>query len=161
MKRIASWSLILAVALLAMPQAAHAFGYSGVGGKLGYSGPEDLDGTASLGLHAELAHRTAPVLLVPNMMYWKVDGVRDLNPNLDLVYSFDRADQVRSYLGGGLGINFFRNDRTDRSDSDLGLNFVGGLRFPGAANHFFLEGRYTESEIPQASVMMGVTFHAR
>ena len=152
---------LLVLAPVAVPRSAHAFDYSGVGGKLGYSSSEDLDGTATLGVHAEMEQSGTRVHLIPNMMYWKVDGVRDLSPNLDLYYHFNPEGRVTPYLGGGLGLNFYRNDRLDRDNTELGLNLVGGVRFPGTATHYFLEGRYTASDIPQAAVLAGVTFHGR
>jgi hypothetical protein len=41
------------------------------------------------------------------------------------------------------------------------MNLMGGMRFPGAANHYFLEGRYTASDVSQVSVLTGITFGAR
>src|SRR5438552_1097747 len=80
----------LALAMSTMPAEARAFGVEGVGGKLGYSTPEHLDGTAMLGVHAELEERGTRVHLLPNMMYWKVNGVRDVSPNVDAYYHFER-----------------------------------------------------------------------
>jgi len=150
----------LAVMLCAAAGSAMALGVEGVGGKLGYSNPENLDGTTTMGVHAELAESGTQFHLLPNMMYWKVNGVRDLSPNLDAYYHFEPEGRVSPYLGAGLGLNFVRNDRRDRSNTDVGMNFVGGVRFPGAANHYFLEGRYTASDLHQVAVLTGITFHA-
>jgi len=147
------------LALATVPRAANAYDFSGAGGKLGYANPEDLDGTAMLGVHAELEQHGTRVHLLPNIMYWNVNRVRDVNPNFDVYYHFHREGRMSPYLGGGLGLNFVRYDRTDRSDTDLGMNLLGGLRFPGTSNHYFLEGRYTASYIPQVSLLGGVTFH--
>jgi opacity protein-like surface antigen len=87
--------------------------------------------------------------------------VRDLSPNLDLTYHFDREGRVTPYVGGGLGLHFVDDDRGDRSGTSLGLNLVGGLRFPTAAHRYFLEGRYTASDISQFALMGGVTFSTR
>jgi len=57
--------------------------------------------------------------------------------------------------------NFVRDERLNRSSSDLGMNLMTGVRFPGTGNHYFLEGRYTASDISQVSLLTGVTFHAR
>jgi len=150
----------LVLAAIAVPRPARAFGVEGVGGKLGYSNPENLDGTAALGLHAELAKPGTRVHLLPNMMYWKVDGVRDVSPNMDAYYHFNPEGRVTPYLGGGLGLNFVHNDRRDRSSADLGVNVMGGVRFPSTRNHYFLEGRYTASDVDQVSVLTGITFHS-
>lgn len=153
-------AVLLVLAIAAAPGSARAFGFSGVGGKLGYSSPEDLDGTAELGLHAELERPGTHVHLLPNLMYWNVDRVRDVSPNVDLYYHFRPEGRMSPYVGGGLGLNFVHNARSDRGQTDLGMNLVGGLRFPGSAHHYFLEGRFTASDINQVSVLTGVTFHA-
>jgi hypothetical protein len=56
-------------------------------------------------------------------------------------------------------VNFIRNERLDRSSTDLGMNVIGGLRFPGAANNYFVESRFTASDINQIAVLGGITFH--
>ena len=139
----------------------HAYGLTGAGGSLGYSTPSDFDGTAIAGAHAEFEQSGTRIYLLPNMMFWDVDHVRDLNPNLDLTYHFDREGRVTPYVGGGLGLHFVDDDRGDRSGTSLGLNLVGGLRFPTAAHRYFLEGRYTASDISQFALMGGVTFSTR
>jgi len=149
------------IALLAAPRSVWAFDVEGVGGKLGYNNPEDLDGTASVAVHAEFEKSGSRVHVLPNMMYWNVNGVRDVNPNVDAYYHFRPEGRVSPYLGGGLGMNFIHNDRRDESSSDLGMNVMGGVRIPGASNHYFVEGRYTASDVTQVSVLTGVTFHGR
>ena len=164
MIRTAAGAALLAVVtigMIAAPGTASAFGYAGVGGKLGYASSEDLDGTAELGVHAEMEQPGTKVHLQPNLRYWKVDGLRDVSPNVDVYYHFNPEGKVTPYVGGGLGLNFMHNDRFARSDTDLGMNVMGGVRFPGEANHYFLEGRYTASDVSQASVAVGVTFHQR
>ena len=148
----------LIVALLVHPSGARAYSLTGVGGSLGYANPEDLDGTAALGLHAEFEQRGTRLQLDPNMRYWNVDGVRDLTPNMDLTYHFRPDRHWAPYLGGGLGVNFVHDHQSDRSESDLGLNAIAGLRFPASAGRYFLEGRYTASDISQVSVLTGITF---
>ena len=152
-------AVTLMLALTAVPRRASAFALEGVGGKLGYESAQDLDGTAELGLHAELDQPGTRVHLLPNVTYWNVDGVRDLSPNMDAYYHFNPAGRVTPYLGGGLGLNFVHRDR-GLDSTDLGMNVIGGLRFPGTQNHYFLEGRYTASDVGQVSVLTGITFGA-
>jgi opacity protein-like surface antigen len=148
----------LAIALITLPKTAQAYGLTGAGGMIGYATPQDLDGTASVSVHAELENRGTHVHLVPNMMYWNVNGVRDVAPNMDVYYHFRPEGQWTPYVGGGLGVNFIHERIAERSNADLGMNVIGGLRFPGAANRYFLEGRYTASDINQVSLRTGVTF---
>ena len=157
-------SSILAFALLSIaapiltPRFAGAYGYEGVGGKLGYSSNENLDGTAALSVHTEFAQEGSRLHMLPNVTYWRVDGMRDVSPNFDLYYHFAPEGQVTPYVGGGMGINFMRNERREVSDTNLGVNMLGGVRFPGTSHSYFLEGRYTASDVSQAMVMAGVTF---
>lgn len=140
---------------------SHAYGMSGVGGKAGVTNPENLDGTMMVGGHVELEDSDNRFHLMPNLMYWRVDRVSDVNPNLDVYYHFGSQERVVPYLGGGLGINVVNNDITDHSRTDLGANLIGGLRIPGSGNHYFVEGRYTASDVPQMAVLGGITFHTR
>jgi hypothetical protein len=163
------WRLTLASAallglfLMLAPGSAAAYSMSGMGGRLGYTSPEDLDGTASVSVHAELERSGTRLHLMPNVAYWNVDRVRDLNPNFDVYYHFGPEGRVNPYLGGGLGLNFVQDRRFDRGDTNLGMNMVGGLAFPGSSSstrHYFLEGRVTASDVNQVSVLTGVTFKA-
>ncbi len=156
--RAASLSLAL-LALAASPRASQAITYAGAGGQLGYASAEDLDGTAALGLHAEFDPATnSHVHLVPNLRYWMVDGVSDVCPNVDLTYHFEPSGRVTPYLGGGLGVNMVHVDHFSGGSNDLGVNMIGGLRFPGTSTRYFVEGRYTASDINQVSLVGGVTF---
>jgi opacity protein-like surface antigen len=150
----------LSLALIASPHVVRAYDLTGVGGSLGYANPEDLDGTAALGVHAVLEKPKTHLHLDPSLRYWNVDGVRDLAPNMDATYHFRPESQWTPYVGGGLGLNFVHVRRSfDRSSTDLGLNMIGGVRFPGAANRYFVEGRYTASDINQVSLVTGITFN--
>jgi opacity protein-like surface antigen len=138
---------------------AQAFEMSGVGGKLGYSNPEHLDGTTALGAHVEFEQPSTRVHLLPNVMYWNTDDVSNVNPNMDIYYHFVREGKVTPYVGGGVGANFVHDDRINHSDTDVGVNMMGGIRFPISTNHAFLEGRYTASDVNQVSLLTGLTFH--
>jgi hypothetical protein len=144
-------TIALVLGLIATASVSHAYEFSGGGGKLGFSNPDDRDGTAEVGLHAEFEQTGTRVHLQPNLMYWKVNGTRDLAPNMDVYYHFEREGRV----------NFIHQERLDRSNTDLGMNMIGGLRFPGEGNQYFLESRFTASDINQVSVLGGITFHAR
>ena len=150
--------IALLVALLAIPASAWGYGLTGVGGSLGYASPEDLDGTAALGVHAVLEKPGSQLHLDPNMRYWNVNGVSDVAPNMDVTYHFRPETTWTPYVGGGLGVNFVHQREFDHSDSDLGVNAIAGLRFPTTSGRYFLEGRYTASNINQVSLLTGITF---
>ena len=84
-----------------------------------------------------------------------------MNPNFDVYYHFGEQTRATPYVGGGLGLNLRNSSITDHSETDLGANLIGGVRFPGGANHYFFEGRYTASDVSQIAVLGGITFHTR
>lgn len=145
--------------ILATPPPAGAFGLTGLGGKLGYMSPENRDGALAVGAHMEFEQMGSRVHLVPNVMYWKAGDLSDLSANADLYYHFASEGHVTPYAGAGLGVNFFSDDGSNRSDTKLGLNLIGGLRIPAPAVHYFLEGRYTAGTISQFGLLGGITFH--
>ncbi len=151
----------LLLSLLVLPSLARGYGLTGVGGSLGYANPEDLDGTAALGVQAVLEQPGTRLHLDPNMRYWNVDGVRDVAPNVDVTYHFRPEARWTPYVGGGLGMNFVHDRRLDHSESDLGVNAIAGLRFPASAGRYFVEGRYTASDVNQVALLTGITFPAR
>jgi hypothetical protein len=150
-------ALALAVLVAASPARAEL---AGVGGSLGYASPENLDGTAALALHAEVGRRDSRLAMVPSMRYWNVNGYSDVAPNLDVAYQFDSDARWHPYVGGGVGLNFVHNQRIDHTDTSPGLNMLGGVRFPGEGNHYFVEGRFTASDVNAVSLQTGITFHA-
>jgi len=159
MKKSTALILIVGLAALAAPAGAQSYRLSGFGGKVGYTTPENLDGTMLLGGHLEFERSDSRVHVIPSLMYWSVNDVSDLNPNLDLYYHFEPEGAVSPYLGTGLGVHRVSNDRVTRSNTDLGANIFGGLRFPAAMSHAFVEGRYTISDVSQFGVLAGMTFH--
>lgn len=153
--------LAVALALLLWPASAHGYELTGLGGSLGYATPQDLDGTAALGVHAVLEQPGTRLHLDPNMRYWSVDGIRDVAPNMDVTYHFGQERQPSPYLGGGLGVHFLHDRRFDRGENDLGVNAIAGVRFPTSAGRAFLEGRFTASDMNQVAVLTGITFNTR
>ena len=147
------------LALAAGPAGAGSFGLSGFGGKLGYAVPEDLDGTLHAGAHLEFESAGTRVHILPSLMFWKSEDVSDVNPNIDAYYHFNSEGLITPYVGGGVGMHFVNDDATDASDTNLGANLFAGLRIPGTYNHYFVEGRYTASDVSSFSILGGVTFH--
>jgi Outer membrane protein beta-barrel domain len=143
---------------IAAPAAAQGYRFSGIGLRLGYVSPEDLDGTASIGGQVELERPGSRWHLMPGLNYWQSNDISDINPNVDAYYHFEPSGTVTPYLGAGLGLHAY--DRDGRgSETDLGANLFGGIRFPGNAAHSFLETRYTISDRPQFALQGGALFH--
>lgn len=146
-------------ALLGTASSAGAFGMTGFGGKLGHVTPEDLGGTLAVGAHLEFEQNGSRYHFIPSLMYWKTNHVADLSANADLSYHFLREGVATPYVGAGLGINFFSNELMDQSDAKLGANLFGGVQLPADRFRYFVEGRYTASDISQFAVLGGITFH--
>jgi hypothetical protein len=150
--------LMLALATAGAVPSAEAFGMTGFGGKIGYLSPENADGTVVVGGHLEFEQAGTQLHLIPSVMYWSTDGVSDLSVNADAYYHFYREGLMTPYVGAGLGLNALNFDGGG-SSNDLGANLIGGLRMPGQAAHFFMEARYTISDISQFGVLGGITIH--
>lgn len=145
--------------VLATPPPASAFDLTGFGGKLGYMSPENRDGALAVGAHLEFEQIGSRIHLLPNVMYWKAGDLSDLSADADIYYHFASEGQLTPYVGAGLGVNFFSDDRSNQSDTKVGLNLIGGFRIPAPAVHYFFEGRYTASDISQFGLLGGITFH--
>ncbi len=152
-------SAALTLCLLHAP--ASAYELSGGGGRIGLANPDDINSTVMVGGHLEFEQPGTRVHIQPNLMYWKSQGLSDVNPNLDLYYHFRRAGRPSPYLGAGLAVNMRHERDTDHSDTELGANALGGLRFPGESNNLFLEGRVTAAKDPQVALLGGITFGVR
>lgn len=146
-------------AVLAAPIPAHAFGFAGWGGKLGYISPESLEGTLTVGAHLEFAQSGSRLHLLPSVMYWNTNGLSDFSANGDLYYHFVHEGMVTPYVGAGLGLQWVDSDGSRGAETDLGANLFGGLKFPSPAASYFLEGRYTASDISQFAILGGITFN--
>lgn len=75
-----------------------------------------------------------------NLDFWELNG--------NLVYRFDLqdTDQVEPYAGGGLNVARAEVDLPgggESGDTDLGVNFLGGVEFPLASVTPFVEFRIT------------------
>ena len=152
-----------ATLILLMTGSSWAFGLSGVGGRIGVTDPDAMDPTPMLGVHAEVEQSGSAVHLLPNLSYWNSDRVSNVQPNMDMYYHFERNGRTSPYLGGGLGLNFRHNERLDRSRTDVGVNMIGGVSIPdrNAARRYYVEGRYTASDVNQVALLTGITFGTR
>ena len=150
--------LFSALLLTISTHGAHAYGLSGAGASLGYTTPEDFDGTFNVGAHLEFEQNDSRLHLQPSVRYWKVQRTSDLNLNGDLYYHLMAGHAVSPYVGTGLGLHVMNDDRTDRSDTSLGLNLFGGVRFPAAMGTTFLEVRSSIANTSQFGLNVGMTW---
>ena len=145
-----------ALALVLSAPAASAFGISGGGGRIGYLDPDSGDGGIAIGAHVEMESPGSYWHLQPNVLYWNGDPLSGFDGNLDALYHFGPTTRTVPYLGGGVGFSMVDLANGD-SQTDLGLNMFGGAMFPAGKNNLFLEGRYTFSDVNQASLLFGIT----
>lgn len=154
-------ALCAGILLAVVAGPSGAFYLSGAGFRGGFTDPENLDGTVSMGGHLEFEQRGTHLHLQPNLSYWSSGNVKDVNPNFDLYYHFAPAGFASPYLGAGLGLHFLSVDPSrsvDASETNPGFNLFGGMLFAGRSARFFIEGRATLTELGSSSILGGVTF---
>jgi opacity protein-like surface antigen len=138
-------ALLLALGLLG-PTTADAQTNVQLGPRLGIpvGDVSDAGGDLFLGADARIETQALPVVINPSFDFYFMDdlraGGRSVGQSLftidvNALYEFGVDNQAFTpYAGGGLGITRysidadFRNSNT--SDTDVGLNIVGGARFP-------------------------------
>jgi hypothetical protein len=145
------------LALATWSGAAHAFGLTGIGGRLGSLDPEGRDGSLAFGGHLEFEQMDTRVHLEPGFLYWSNDGLSDFNPNMDLSYHFAPDGAVSPYVGAGAALHSYSSDGPGDPGTDVGANLFGGVLFPSNSARFFIEGRYAATDRSQASFFGGVT----
>ncbi len=108
--------------------------------------PFDLqdDGEFGLGARSEFGGNIALVLSFD--YYFPSDDIGEVDFyefNGNLIYNFP-TESIRPYLGGGAGISrvSFNTDFFDDSQSEFGINILGGLKFGAGGINPFVEGRY-------------------
>jgi opacity protein-like surface antigen len=144
-------SAVFLVLLFAHAQA-EGLGLKGIGGRLSFVKPENVDGTIGFGAHADLGNIVQNVILFPSVEYWKKsEGSSDASAsisawqiNADAKYMFPSESNLKFFAGGGLALIFNKGsvdvDIPDflggqdisgsSTSSDIGLNLLGGLDVP-------------------------------
>lgn len=118
-----------------------------------------------IGLHVDTGELFPDGHFVPNVEVGFGDDLTVVALNPELVYRFRQRSSAPwgFYIGGGLGINFVSWDeddfpsRGDNSDTDLGLNVLGGMsRRLSGGNTLFLELKLGVADSPDAKVTIGL-----
>jgi hypothetical protein len=165
MKR--SYTTLLLAALTVALSAAGAIaqsesdvGFRGWGPRVGLSFKPDQ---VHFGAHFDYGHFARHVRFQPNVELGFGDHVDLFTINAEAAYRFSANGNTWSpYLGGGLGANIKRYDRKgdSRSDTDLGANLLGGIeRGLAGGDRFFVEGKFSLNDIPDAKLTVGWTFY--
>ena len=153
----------LALAFLAfalVPSSATAFDLSAIGVRAGEMDPEGAGGAFTVGGHLEFEQSGTRLHLQPGVLFWSSGSLSDVNPNFDVMYHFQRAGTVSPYVGGGAGLHFYSLDLPgpNETNTDIGLNLLGGLLIPASTLRLFVEGRYVATDRSQAMIAGGATF---
>jgi hypothetical protein len=135
-------------------------GFRGWGPRVGLSlDPDQIH----FGAHLDFGNFAKHVRFQPNVELGFGDNVKLFTVNAEAAYRFSSNwDVWTPYLGGGLGANIASFDNGKRSDSEtaLGVNLLGGIE-KGLSNgdRFFIEGKFSLNDAPDAKVTVGWTFY--
>ncbi len=164
---IRTMTIITALAVACATSAAAApddpdvdVGFRGWGPRVGLSlDPDQIH----FGAHLDFGNFSRHVRFQPNVELGLADNEKLLAINAEAAYRFsERWDVWTPYLGGGLGANIKSYDggNHDHSETDLGLNALGGIE-KGLANgdRFFLELKLSLNDVPDVKITAGWTFY--
>ena len=125
-------------------------------------GPEVSLGTDTdlgLGARAEFDFSGSALTIIASFDYYFPDGPAtswEINGNLIYNFTIPSAPTVTPYAGGGLNIGHVSSDGV--SDTDPGLNLLGGTRFDAGSIMPFVEIKFTIEGVEQFVVTGGILF---
>ena len=124
---------------------------------------EDAD--FGVGARVEFDFANSPLTIIGSFDYYFPDGPVDyweINGNLIYNFTIPSAPTVTPYAGGGLNIAHASWDGgnlvDDSSDTDAGLNLLGGARFDAGAIMPFIEMKFEIAGGEQFVVTGGLLF---
>ena len=150
---------VLAITALSAPAPAGAFTATAMGPVIGTMDPDGVDGALAVGAEMSLEQGGSGLHIEPNILYWKEDGLSDVNPNLDFSYHFLPSTQVTPYVGAGLGMHFYDSEGSGDPGTDPGANFFAGVTLPAQSMRFYFEGRVAATDRTQAGILAGAMFY--
>jgi hypothetical protein len=155
-------TLLLACACLFL--AAPAAAQVGVGGQVSWADDADIGVGARIVVPLDQIH--PQLSFVPSFdVFFPGDDLNYWELNANLHYSFPQGNpQVVPYVGTGLNYArvSFRTPGTGRvSSSDLGVNLLGGIRFPMNTVTPFAELKFEIGGGEQFVLTGGLTFSPR
>lgn len=134
-------------------------GYRGWGPRLGLTIDPDQ---FHVGAHLDFGNFARHVRFQPNIELGFGDNLTLVATNFEAAYRFrENWDVWTPYLGGGLGLNFASYDGPgDNSNTDIGINFMGGVeRGLSNGDRFFTEVKLGVVDSPDVKVTVGWTFY--
>jgi opacity protein-like surface antigen len=151
---------LLAAAALLLTSGTAAAQVSDAGGRIGFSVDPDQ---FAMGGQLEFGPFERNFMIVPSLELGVGDHVTTIQPNIDVDYHFDVHESWNPYAGFGLGIAFYdwgsRYAPFDGSDTEVGANLIGGLRFRQVdRRQIFTEMRIGVGDIPSLKILAGMNF---
>ncbi len=123
---------------------AQRLGFKGIGGRFGFTKPENIDLALAFGANVHLGELIENLVLYPGVDYWAKSktefGIKQTTKsftiNGDLCYYFPTEGSVDFFAGSGLAFSFNSVDTpgNDFSENDVGLNLLGGVDFSLSKN---------------------------
>jgi hypothetical protein len=144
-----------AMLLLALPGAGQADTSVGLHGGFS-SGPDQF----IIGPHLNLSPVAENLYIVPSGEVGFGDNLTTLAFNGDLQYRFETSSEVRPYAGGGVTLLWFNPDGPGDSDTNLGVNILGGIffgRLNGQPMFVDVKAGLTD-EVPDWKFQFGINF---
>jgi hypothetical protein len=135
-------------------------GFRGWGPRIGLSVNPDQ---VYFGAHLDFGNFADHVRFQPNLELGFGDDVKLFAVNAEAAYRFSSHwDVWTPYLGGGIGANIKSADTegNNNSQTDLGVNLLGGIeRGFSNGDRFFIEGKFSLNDVPDAKIAIGWTFY--
>ena len=96
--------------------------------------------------------------IVPSAELGLGDDLTSIQFNGDLQYRFRTDSGVRPYAGGGLTVAWFDPEGNGDSDTNIGVNVLGGLYF-GKSTPMFVDVKLgLTDEVPDLKAVFGINF---
>jgi hypothetical protein len=135
-------------------------GYRGWGPRVGLSVDPDQ---VHFGAHIDYGNFADHVRFQPNVELGLSDHLKLFAINAEAAYRFSkRWDVWTPYLGGGVGANIksYDYDHDSWSNTDLGVNLLGGIeKGLDSGDRFFIEAKVSLNDVPDLKVTVGWTFY--
>jgi hypothetical protein len=134
-------------------------GFAGWGPRIGASLEPDQ---IFFGVHLDYGNFGRHVRFQPNLELGLGDHVKLFTLNAEIVYRLNSTWEAWSpYLGLGIGANIksVDSDGSNNSQTDMGINLIGGFEkgfYSG--NRFFVETKISVNDVPDIKVAIGWTF---
>jgi len=159
--------VFMLMALTLAASAARADEESGAGTDIGFRGWGPRVGVSidpdqvHFGAHLDFGNFAQHVRFQPNIEVGVGDDLTLITVNAEAAYRFSaRWESWTPYLGGGLGANVRNYDNGNDTNTEVGVNLLGGIdRGLSRGDRFFIEGKFSLNDVPDAKVTIGWTFY--